>query len=174
MDAVLTQHAFLGVNEVTGANETLIIEDFGVTDGTKETYDDDRVERCSDADGDGANDVGSGVNWTDEHISLAADRGRVETASATASGVDDWVQAVEGSRAVILFFHESVGATQFAAPADIIVVTADFNGGGMKPAAGSRTGRCKTASRATKASRAAPGSTGTSSASASQAAHAAS
>jgi Ca2+-binding RTX toxin-like protein len=147
LDAVLTEHSILGVNEVTGTGETLQVDYFGFTDGTTETYDYDRVERYgdlwvkwyqdmdgdpsdleavqrtvldavwgSDNDGDGVNDVGSGVNWTDEYIKLSADGLSFETVSAANAGVNDWAQAVEDSRAVIYMFHESSGAEEVAPP----------------------------------------------------------
>jgi hypothetical protein len=84
----------------------------------------------SDGDGDGVNDVGSGVNWVDEYIKLSDDGLSFVTFSATTSGVNDWAQAVEDSRAVIFHFHESLGATSIARPADQVVATGDFNGDG--------------------------------------------
>ena len=71
----------------------------------------------SDADGDGVNDVGSGAAWKDEYVKLSADGLSLETFAATAAGVNDWTQAVEDSRAVIYFTHESVGSSAVAAPA---------------------------------------------------------
>jgi Ca2+-binding RTX toxin-like protein len=147
MDAVLTEHSILGVNEVTGSGDTLQVDYFSFTDGTAETYDYDRVERYgdlwvkwyqdmdgdpsdleavqrtvldavwgSDEDGDGVNDVGSGVNWTDEYIKLSPDGLSFETVAATTAGVNDWAQAVEDARAVIFMIHESIGASEVAPP----------------------------------------------------------
>lgn len=83
-----------------------------------------------DGNGDGVNDAGSGVGWADEYIKLSADGLSFDTFAATASGLNDWAQAVDDSRAVINFFHGAVGASQIARPADKIVATADFNGDG--------------------------------------------
>lgn len=71
----------------------------------------------SDGDGDGVNDIGSGADWKDEYVRLSADGQSLETFAATSAGVNDWTQAVEDSRAVIYFTHESVGAGAVAAPA---------------------------------------------------------
>ncbi len=70
----------------------------------------------SDNDGDGVNDVGTGVNWTDEYITLSADGLSFETVAATNAGVNDWTQAVEDARSVIFHIHESVGAVEVAPP----------------------------------------------------------
>jgi Ca2+-binding RTX toxin-like protein len=70
----------------------------------------------SDNDGDGVNDVGSGVNWTDEYIKLSADGLSFETFAATSAGVNDWAQAVEDARAAIYVLHEFVGATEGPPP----------------------------------------------------------
>jgi Ca2+-binding RTX toxin-like protein len=71
----------------------------------------------SDADGDGVNDIGSGAAWKDEYVKLSADGLSLETFAATSAGVNDWTQAVEDSRAVIYFTHESVGSSAISAPA---------------------------------------------------------
>lgn len=84
----------------------------------------------SDGDGDGVNDVGSGVNWTDEYVQLSVDGLSLETVSATTAGVNDWAQAVDDARAVILMIHDSVGGTEVPAPARNIVSSGDFNADG--------------------------------------------
>ncbi len=161
LDAVLTEHSILGVNEVTGTGDTLQIDYFSFNQGNSEAYDYDRVARYgdlwmqwyqdmdgnpftleavqrtvldavwgSDGDGDGVNDVGSGVNWIDEYIALSDDGLDYETVAATKSGVNDWAQAVDDARAVILHIHDSVGATEIPPPADKVVASGDFNGDG--------------------------------------------
>jgi hypothetical protein len=84
----------------------------------------------SDNDGDGVNDVGSGVNWVDEYITLSEDGLSFETFAATGAGINDWAQAVDDSRAVINFLHESVGGAQILPPADNVAASGDFNADG--------------------------------------------
>lgn len=72
----------------------------------------------SDNNGDGVNDVGSGVNWSDEYIALSADGQSFETVAATEAGINDWAQAVEDTRAVIAMMHEAIGAMEVDAPPD--------------------------------------------------------
>jgi hypothetical protein len=161
LDAVLTEHSIVGVNEVTGSGDTLQIDYFSFTDGSAETYDYDRVARYgdmwvqwyqdmdgnpfnleavqrtvldavwgSDNDGDGVNDIGSGVDWVDEYITLSDDGLSFETVAATSAGVNDWAQAVEDARAVIFHFHESLGATEIPPPAENVVASGDLNADG--------------------------------------------
>ncbi|MDE4305943.1 calcium-binding protein [Phaeobacter gallaeciensis] len=49
MDATLTAHTFMGVNEVTGSGDTQTIDYFGFTDGSAETFDYDRIATYGDA-----------------------------------------------------------------------------------------------------------------------------
>lgn len=70
----------------------------------------------SDDNGDGINDVGSGKVWADDYVKMSADGVTFETFAATGAGINDWAQAVEDARAVILTIHESIGATEVAAP----------------------------------------------------------
>jgi hypothetical protein len=149
MDAVITVHTIMGMNEVANPGGMQQSGNYGFTDGIAETYNYDRVARYGDvwvkwyqdidgdpsdleavqrtvldavwgrdANGDGINDVGSGVNWTDEYITLSADGLSYETFSATGAGINDWAQAVDDARAVILTIHESIGALEIAAPTD--------------------------------------------------------
>ena len=74
----------------------------------------------SDGDGDGVNDVGSGVNWEDEYLVLSADGLSFEMEAATAAGINDWAQAVEDARAVIFTIHENLGATEIPPPSDAV------------------------------------------------------
>ncbi|MGR3321645.1 MAG: DUF4214 domain-containing protein [Pseudooceanicola sp.] len=147
LDAVITAHTLMDVNQVTGSGETLQIDYFGFTDGVSETFDYDRiasygdvwvqwyqdmdgdpsdleaVQRTlldaawgSDNDGDGINDVGSGVGWTDEYVTLSEDGMSLVMADGTSSGINDWAQSVEDARAAIYVLHEFIGASEIAAP----------------------------------------------------------
>lgn len=147
MDAVITAHTFMGLNEVTNVGSVPQIDFFSFTDGTTETYNYDRVAKYGnlwvkwyqdvdhnpntleavqrtvldlvwgkDNNGDGINDVGSGVNWVDQYSKLSADGLSLETVSGTGAGINDWAQAVEDARAVILALHDNVGATEVSVP----------------------------------------------------------
>ena len=72
----------------------------------------------SDRNGDGINDVGSGVNWVDAELALTADGLGYEIVPATSAGVNDWAQSVEDHRAAIYVLHEFVGAMEVEAPGD--------------------------------------------------------
>lgn len=148
LDAVLTAHTFMGVNEVTGSGDTLNIDYFGFTDGVTETFNYDRVETYGDAwvqwyqdmdgdpsdlevvqrslldviwgsdkNGDGVNDVGSGVDWKDQYMELSSDGLSFEMADGSASGMNDWAQSVEDAREAIYVLHEYIGTTEISAPA---------------------------------------------------------
>ncbi|MBJ6370771.1 calcium-binding protein [Sedimentitalea arenosa] len=147
LDAVITSHTLMGVNEVTGSGETLQIDHFGFTDGVNETFDYDRMETYGDTwvqwyqdmdgdssdleavqrtlldaiwgkdrNGDGLNDVGSGVDWTDEYMKLSADGLSFEMADGSAAGINDWAQSVEDAREAIYVLHEYIGTTEVEAP----------------------------------------------------------
>jgi Ca2+-binding RTX toxin-like protein len=149
LDATITAHTLMGVNEVTGSGETLQIDHYGFTEGGAETFDYDRVAAYGntwvqwyqdmdgdpsdleavqrtlldviwgqDRNGDGLNDVGSGVGWSDEYMKLSADGLSFEMADGSASGINDWAQSVEDARAVINVLHEYVNTTEVEAPAD--------------------------------------------------------
>jgi Ca2+-binding RTX toxin-like protein len=149
MDAVITAHTMMGMNEVADPGGMQQTGNYGFTDGIAETYNYDRVARYGDVwvkwyqdidgdpsdleavqrtvldavwgrdgNGDGINDVGSGADWTDEYIALSADGLSYETSSAVGAGINDWAQAVDDARAVILTIHESIGALEIAAPTD--------------------------------------------------------
>jgi Ca2+-binding RTX toxin-like protein len=152
MDAVITTHTLIDVNEVTvpaDPDAPLQIDYFGFTDGTNETFNYDRVASYgdvwvqwfqdmdgdpsdleavqrtmldaawgSDNDGDGVNDVGSGVAWMDEYMALSADGMSYVMADGTGAGINDWAQSVEDARAAIYVLHESVGASEIAPPPD--------------------------------------------------------
>ncbi|WP_458877677.1 calcium-binding protein [Arenibacterium sp. CAU 1754] len=148
LDAVITSHTLMGVNEVTGSGDTLNIDYFGFTDGATETFDYDRVATYGDTwvqwyqdmdgdasdleavqrnlldviwgedrNGDGLNDVGSGVDWVDEYMKLSADGLSFEMAEGSASGINDWAQAVEDAREAIYVLHEYIGTTVVDEPA---------------------------------------------------------
>lgn len=153
MDAVITAHTLIGVNEVTVPDDPdapLQIDYFGFTDGTNETFDYDRVATYgdiwvqwyqemdgdpsdleavqrtlldagwgSDLDGDGVNDVGSGAGWEDEYLKLVSSGGvlGLVTTDGSGAGINDWAQSVEDARIAIYVLHESIGATEIAAPA---------------------------------------------------------
>lgn len=149
MDAVITAHTLMNVNEVTETDASVEIDYYSFTTGVDETFTYDRVATYgdvwvqwyqdmdgdptdleavqrklldvawgSDKNGDGVNDVGSGVGWADEYLKLSADGQSFETVAATSAGVNDWAQAVEDARAAIYVLHEFVGATEVAAPLD--------------------------------------------------------
>ncbi len=82
---------------------------------TRTLYD---VAWGSDRNGDGINDVGSGVNWVDEELALTADGLGYELVPATSAGVNDWAQSVEDHRAAIYVLHEFIGAVEVEAPGD--------------------------------------------------------
>lgn len=148
LDAVVTAHTLMGVNEVTGSGDTQTISHYGFTDGTNETFDYDRVATYGDVwvqwyqdmdgdpsdleavqrtlldliwgkdrNGDGVNDVGTGVGWVDQYTKLSADGLSLELAEGSAAGLNDWAQAVEDARQVIYTMHESIGTTEVSAPA---------------------------------------------------------
>lgn len=147
MDAVITAHTLIDVNQVTGTGDTLNIDYFGFNDGTTETFNYDRVATYgdiwvqwfqdmdgdpsdleavqrtlldaawgSDNDGDGVNDVGSGVAWMDTYMALSADGLSYVMADGSGAGINDWAQSVEDARAAIYVLHESVGASEISAP----------------------------------------------------------
>ncbi|MBS0122519.1 calcium-binding protein [Thetidibacter halocola] len=147
LDAVITSHTLMGVNEVTGSGETLNIDHFGFTDGVNETFDYDRVATYGDVwmrwyqdldgnpanleavqrtlldviwgedlNGDGVNDVGSGVGWTDEYLALSDDGQSFVMAEGSAAGINDWAQSVEDARQAIYVLHEYIGAEEVEAP----------------------------------------------------------
>lgn len=149
LDAVITAHTLMGVNEVTDVGGTPVIDYFSFLDGGAESFNYDRVATYgnvwvkwyqdmdgdpsdleavqrsvldaawgSDGNGDGVNDVGSGVAWMDEYIKLSADGSSFDPAAATSAGINDWAQAVEDARAVIYLMHESIGASEVAPPPD--------------------------------------------------------
>ena len=70
----------------------------------------------TDRNGDGVNDVGTGVGWTDEYMKLSADGLSFEMVGGSASGINDWAQSVDDARAVIYVLHEFVGASEIASP----------------------------------------------------------
>ena len=148
IDAVITAHTLMGVNEVTGGGgEGQVIEHYGFTDGFVETFDYDRVAAYgdvwiqwyqdmdgdpsdleavqrtlldviwgSDKNGDGVNDVGTGVGWADEYLALSADGLSFEMVDGSTAGINDWAQSVEDARQVIFTMHEFTGTTQIDAP----------------------------------------------------------
>ncbi|MFD0981522.1 calcium-binding protein [Tropicimonas aquimaris] len=147
LDAVITAHTLMGVNEVSGSSD---IDYFGFTDGVSQTFDYDRVATFGDSwvqwyqdmdgdpsdleavqrtlfdviwgkdrNGDGVNDVGSGVDWKDEYMALSADGLSFEWVDGAGAGINDWAQSVEDARAAIYVLHEFVDTTEIEAPAAI-------------------------------------------------------
>ncbi|SNT37026.1 calcium-binding protein [Tropicimonas sediminicola] len=147
LDAVITAHTLMGVNEVSGSSD---IDFFTFTDGVSETFDYDRVATFGDSwvqwyqdmdgdpsdleavqrtlldviwgkdrNGDGVNDVGSGVDWQDEYMTLSADGLSFEWVDGAGAGINDWAQSVEDARAAIYVLHEYVDTTEIEAPAAI-------------------------------------------------------
>ncbi|MCB1347695.1 MAG: hypothetical protein KDK11_03260, partial [Maritimibacter sp.] len=70
----------------------------------------------SDKNGDGVNDVGTGVGWADEYLALSADGLSFEMVDGSTAGINDWAQSVEDARQVIFTMHEFTGTTQIDAP----------------------------------------------------------
>lgn len=126
LDAVLYQNTTLGVNEVTQVGGQVAVDYFDFSNAAGETYNYDRVAQYenvwlqwyADTDGDPSNlelvqatvmeAVFANTNWMDQYIKASADPLVYESADATASGVNDFAQAVDDARAVINFMHEMV------------------------------------------------------------------
>ena len=147
LDAVITAHTLLDINTVSGPVDAPVIDYYGFTNGTNETFDYNRVERYGDIwvqwyqdmdgdptdleavqrtlldiawgedrNGDGINDVGSGADWTDQYMKLAPDGQSYVMADGSASGINDWAQAVEDARQAIYVLHEYVNTSEVSAP----------------------------------------------------------
>ena len=125
MDAVLYQNTTLGVNQVTGST----VDFFDFTTNSGEAFNYSREARWSDTyiqwyqnlDDDPELElveptsvyeaVFGGQEWSDEYLQSDG-----TTQPATRAGVNDFAQAVEDARAVILFMHENLGAIEVPAP----------------------------------------------------------
>lgn len=120
LDAVIYENTTLGVNEVTGSGDAMTIDYFSFVDvAGAETFNYDRLARYEnvwlqwyeDTDGDPTtleqvkgtvlDAVFGGADWEDQNPN---------------AGIDDFAQAVDDSRAVINFMHESYGAIEIPAP----------------------------------------------------------
>jgi hypothetical protein len=140
LDAVLYEDTILGINTVTSEVDNLknpIVDyytfnnDPGVNNVASETYNYNRVERyahtwikwLADPESDGnytytapvtvLQAVFNGNDWFDQF---------------PAGGVNDFAQAVDDSRAVILFMHDTLGATLTTQPT---LLARDFNADGQ-------------------------------------------
>ncbi|SFJ12821.1 Hemolysin-type calcium-binding repeat-containing protein [Albimonas pacifica] len=149
IDAVLTAHTLMEVNEVDSSGPTTTVDYYSFLQDGGEAFDYDRKATFGDVwvrwyqdidgdpsdleavtrtlydlawgrdrNGDGINDVGSGVDWVDEALALTPDGLGYERVPATSAGVNDWAQSVEDHRAAIYVLHEFVGAEQVEAPGD--------------------------------------------------------
>jgi hypothetical protein len=128
LDAMIYENTTLGVNEVTGSGDTLNIKYFNFNDGTSETYDYSRVKyqetwllwhQNIDNDPDlepqyfrtwdavfGDKSQNSGADWDDIYLKIDETNSVEFTQKdAGASGVNDFAQAADDSRAVINFMH---------------------------------------------------------------------
>jgi RTX calcium-binding nonapeptide repeat (4 copies) len=134
MDAVLYENTVLGVNAVLRDGNTSSVRYFDFTAGQAEAYQHDRASRYeglwlqwyADTDGDSTTleqvrapvleAVFGGAAWRDEYWVVGTDPMTFTLADASTSGVNDFAQAVEDSRAVIQFMH-ATGAVTIPAPA---------------------------------------------------------
>ncbi len=125
MDAVLYLNTTIGVNQVTGPT----IDYFDFTIDGAEAYDYSREARWSDTyiqwyqnlDDDPELElvepssvydaVFGSQEWSDQYLQTDG-----STQPVTSAGVNDFAQAVDDARAVILFMHESLGAIEVPAP----------------------------------------------------------
>jgi len=128
LDAMIYENTTLGVNEVTGSGDTLNIEYFNFNEGTSETYDYSRVKYQEtwllwneniDNDPDlepqylrtwdavfGDKSPNTGADWDDIYLEIdPTNSDEFIQEDASASGVNDFAQAADDSRAVINFMH---------------------------------------------------------------------
>jgi hypothetical protein len=123
LDAMLYENNILGVNEVNQTGSGVTVDYFQFNNGDTETYNYDREARYgdvkigyfmnTDADPDLEYQEGfvfdlvfGGENWSDTYITLAPGGQSFEEQDASESGVNDFAQAADDARAVILFMHE--------------------------------------------------------------------
>lgn len=136
VDAVLYENTMLGVNTVTQVDGEPHVDYFNFNNGNIEAFNYDReshyadvwLQWYEDTDGDLNNlelvqrslmdAVFNGENWSDEYIKVSEDSAAFVSAAATSSGMNDFSQSVDDSRAVINFMHESYGAVQIQAPVE--------------------------------------------------------
>jgi hypothetical protein len=137
LDAVLYENTMLGVNTVTQVDGAPHVDYFSFNNGSNEAFNYDReshfadvwLQWYEDTDGDLNNlelvkatlmdAVFGGQNWSDEYIKVAEDGTTFVSSTASSSGVNDFSQSVDDSRAVINFLHESYGAAQIEAPISV-------------------------------------------------------
>ncbi|MFY9138158.1 DUF4214 domain-containing protein [Zwartia sp.] len=143
VDAVLYENTMLGVNTVTQVDGEPHVDYFNFNNGSSEAFNYDRESHFADVwfqwyedtDGDLNNlelvqkslmdAVFNGENWSDEYIAVSEDGAAFEPVAATSSGMNDFSQSVDDSRAVINFMHESFGAVQIQAPVSSAFASAD-------------------------------------------------
>jgi hypothetical protein len=140
MDAVLYENTTLGVNATSTVNGELVVDYFGFTAGGTESYDYDRAGRYADVwiqwyedtDADPTDlelvqatvldAVFGGQDWADQYIELSPDGLSFVPVDASGSGLNDWAQAADDSRAVINFMHERALATMIPEPTSDLVL----------------------------------------------------
>jgi hypothetical protein len=143
VDAVLYENTMLGVNTVTQVDGEPYIDYFNFNNGGSEAFNYDRASHFADVwlqwyedtDGDLNNlelvqkslmdAVFNGENWSDEYITVSEDSAAFVSAAATSSGMNDFSQSVDDSRAVINFMHESFGAIQIQAPVSSVLAAVE-------------------------------------------------
>ena len=134
MDAVIYESTTLGVNTVTQIDGEQHIDYFQFTNGVTESFNYDRaahyagvwIQWYAETDGDLNNlelvkdtlmhAVFNDEIWLDQYVTVSSDPTKFETIDAMNSGLNDFSQAAEDSRAIINFMHESYGAVRIDPP----------------------------------------------------------
>jgi len=137
LDAMLYENTTLGINEVS-RNGSVAVTCFNFNDAAGEDYNYDREARYGDTwirwyedtDNDGNLDfveattvfdaVFNGKPWADSYVELSGDN--LIVTSANEAGVNDFAQAADDARAVILFMHDNYGAIEVPPPdSDVLI-----------------------------------------------------